>query len=293
MHVLRQSRFSDFSRRQFMQRSAATLAAFAISASAAPPDIAELPLACRLASYGKFQDAAWDHLPTIGVKYLFLNVPTPEELPSIQARFASSNLTPLVMRGAADFATRSCLDALAPQLATCQDLGVRYMFLSPKHGETPKDTVYGYLRELGDLAKAHEVTVTLETHPDLGTNGATHVETMKAIDHPNIRVNFDTGNITYYNHNASAAAELEKVLDYLGTVEFKDHGGGFEEWTFPPLGEGIVDFSAIVRILKNAKYQGPITLEYEGVKGTELDESETKQAIEASITHIRNVWDAE
>ena len=33
------------------------------------------PLACRLASYGKYQDAAWDHLPSIGVHHVFMSVP--------------------------------------------------------------------------------------------------------------------------------------------------------------------------------------------------------------------------
>ena len=32
-------------------------------------------LACRLASYGKYQDAAWSHLPSIGVHHVFLSVP--------------------------------------------------------------------------------------------------------------------------------------------------------------------------------------------------------------------------
>ena len=30
-------------------------------------------LACRLASYGKHQDAAWSHLPSIGVHHVFVN----------------------------------------------------------------------------------------------------------------------------------------------------------------------------------------------------------------------------
>src|SRR5690349_25130552 len=33
------------------------------------------PLACRLASYGKYQDAAWDHLLSIGVHHVFMSVP--------------------------------------------------------------------------------------------------------------------------------------------------------------------------------------------------------------------------
>ena len=37
-------------------------------------------LACRLASYGKYQDAAWNHLPSIGVHHVFLSVPEAGEI---------------------------------------------------------------------------------------------------------------------------------------------------------------------------------------------------------------------
>jgi len=41
-------------------------------------------LACRLASYGKYQDAAWNHLSSIGVHHVFLSVPEPDEIAAVQ-----------------------------------------------------------------------------------------------------------------------------------------------------------------------------------------------------------------
>jgi inosose dehydratase len=112
---------------------------------------------------------------------------------------------------------------------------------------------------------------------------------MKAIDHPHVRVNFDTGNITYYNRDRNAVDELEKIIDYVGTVELKDHNGAFETWVFPPLGQGVVDFKGVLRILIDHGYSGPVTLEFEGTKGVELDEAGTKRAIEQSIAYIRSI----
>ncbi|HOW18090.1 MAG TPA: hypothetical protein PLC79_03560, partial [Phycisphaerae bacterium] len=43
----------------------------------ASPDDPGNPLVCRLANYGKYQDAAWSHLPSIGIRYVFMNVPAP------------------------------------------------------------------------------------------------------------------------------------------------------------------------------------------------------------------------
>ena len=94
------------------------------------------------------------------------------------------------------------------------------------------------LRQAGDVARKHGVTISLETHPDLGTNARTHLEPMKTIHHPNVRVNFDTGNITFYNRGTDAVTELKQIVDYVATVEVKDHSGQYMTWNFPALGKG-------------------------------------------------------
>ncbi|MBP7936854.1 MAG: sugar phosphate isomerase/epimerase [Phycisphaerae bacterium] len=247
------------------------------------------PLVCRLASYGRFQDIAWTHLPSIGVRYVFMNVPPPDQVEVVKQRLAKHGLAAMVLRGETDLSKPDSIGELAVQLGTCQKLGVRYMFLSPKRRGATKETVYQRLREAGDVAHRYGVTITLETHPDLGTNGDVHVETMKRINHPNIRVNFDTGNITYYNKGANAVVELRKCMDYVGTVELKDHSGGLEEWSFPTLGQGAVDLAGVVRMLKQHGYAGPITLEIEGVKGIDMTEAETRKMIEDSVAYVRSL----
>jgi DUF1680 family protein/sugar phosphate isomerase/epimerase/lysophospholipase L1-like esterase len=249
------------------------------------------PLAIRIHNYGKYQDAAWMHLPSIGMHYMFMGVPTAEELPAVQKRMAEHGLKPLVLRGDSDLGRDNCLDELAAQLAVCEKMGVKYMFLSPKHTGVGKEVAYERLRRLGDIAKKHGVIVVLETHPDLGANAAMHLETMKAVNHPNVRVNFDTGNITFYNKGTDAVAELKKIIDYVATVELKDHNGKYMTWNFPALGKGVVDFPAILKILENRRFQGPITMEVEGIQGVTMDENQTKQYIAKSIAYIQSLGD--
>lgn len=246
-------------------------------------------LACRLANYHKFQDAAWTHLPTIGFKYVFLNVPSPDQVEVVKGRLAEHGLSAAVMRGNADLSNASCVDEMAAQLETCEKMGVKYMFLSPKHPGIGKEVAYERLRQMGRIAERHGVTITLETHPDLGVNGDAHVETMKRIDHPNVRINFDTGNITYYNRGTDAVTELKKCIDYVATIEFKDHNGQFEAWNFPVIGKGVVDFPAIVEILRCHNYSGPITMEVEGIRGLPMDKALTKKYIELSAAYIRSL----
>jgi len=51
---------------------------------------------------------------------------------------------------------------------------------------------------------------------------------MKRIDHPNVRVNFDTGNVTFYNRNADAVSEL-KEHNYRGPITLGVEGASGTE----------------------------------------------------------------
>ena len=65
--------------------------------------------------------------------------------------------------------------------------------------------------------------------------------------------------------------------------------GGFEAWDFPVAGKGTVDFPAIVTVLREHKYAGPVTIEFEGTKGVELTEAQLKQAIADSVAYVRSL----
>ncbi len=246
-------------------------------------------LACRLANYGTFQEAAWTHLPAIGVRHIFMNVPAPDEVDAVMKRLADHGLTVAVVRGSADLSKPAGVDELAEQLATCERMGVAYLFLSPKRHGVEKRIIYDRLRQAGDHAKKHGVTIALETHPDLGTNGDVHRETMCAVNHPNVRVNFDTANIHYYNRATDAPTELKKIIDYVATVEVKDHNGEFQVWNFPALGRGVVDIPGVLRLLREHGYSGPITMEIEGIKGVERDRDQIKKDIEESTAYMRSL----
>lgn len=258
----------------------------------APAEIVHIPawrLACRLINDGLFEEAAWTHLPSIGVKYIFMSVPPRDQVEATRERLSAHGLKALVLRGDADLSKNSAVDVLAGQLAICEELGVKFMFLSIKGHWPDKETVYARLRRAGEAARKHGVVIALETHPELGTNADIHLQTMKAINHPNVRVNFDTGNITYYNKNTDAATELKKIIKYVATVEIKDHSGKFETWDFPTLGKGAVDIPAVLRILRENRFAGPITIEVEGVKGVSRNEAQTKSDIAASVKYLRSL----
>ncbi len=248
-------------------------------------------LGVRLKSYGKYEESAPAHLKSLGVRYIEIPAPLPYEVEAIQEKYAAYDLRPIMLTGRADLASPRCVEELAEQTAICRRMGVRYLFLSAKSQGAGREVACQRLWKAGDVARANGVTIVLEMHPDLLTNGDMARATMQRIRHPNVRVNFDTGNIYYYNQGRDAVTELEKIAEYVESVHLKDTDGGFESWNFPALGKGVVDFKAVVRTLNQRSFTGPFIVEIEGVKGQAWTEAETLQAVADSVAHLRSFGD--
>ena len=125
-----------------------------------------------------------------------------------------------------------------------------------------------HLRQIGDAAEELGMTVALETHKGPTQNAAAMLNLMEELNHPSVLLNFDTGNIAYYNPGVKAVEELEKVKHLVRNVHLKDNRGGFEDWYFPAVGDGGgVDFTQVREILDGVGFQGPYTIEIEGIQG--------------------------
>lgn len=153
-----------------------------------------------------------------------------------------------------------------------------------------KRIVLDHLRRIGDTAGALGITVALETHKGPTQNAEAMLRLMNELDHSHIRLNFDTGNIAYYNNGVNPADELEKVKDLVRNVHVKDNRGGFEDWYFPAVGDGgAVDFTRVRKILDGIGFTGPYTIEIEGIKDEPEPGLEGRQErVARSAQHLRS-----
>jgi inosose dehydratase len=154
---------------------------------------------------------------------------------------------------------------------------------------TERRTVIDHLRRIGDTAAGLEMTVAFETHKGPTQNAVAMLALMAELDHPALRLNFDTGNIAYYNPGVNPADELERVAPWVRNVHLKDNRGGFEDWYFPALGAGgAVDFRRVRQILDDVGFAGPYTIEIEGIGGEPEPGLEVRQGrIAESVQHLR------
>ncbi len=246
-------------------------------------------IACRILSYGKYQHRAWAHLPQTGIRHVEMPIPPAEQKAEVKKRLSDNGLRVTTLQSVCDVTLANAVEVMRPQLEACVEFGASYCFLSAKAKDADRSIIYNRLRQIGDAAQSVGVTVVVETHPDLVTNGDVALQTMQAVDHPGIRINFDTANVYFYNRGVTAVGELAKVIDYVASVHLKESTGKFEEWVFPVLGTGVVNFPEVFRLLSGRGFSGPFTMELEGTKGVDFDEAGQLRYIADSAAYLRGI----
>lgn len=126
--------------------------------------------------------------------------------------------------------------------------------------DADKAQFYKDINILGDYGSEKGVKIGLEPHGDWYCNGKNAAEIVKKINHPNIKVTYDTANVIFYG-NTRPEEDIKHVLPYLGHLHLKDKSGEPKSYDFPILGEGYLDFDKIMSQVKD--YDGLISLEIE------------------------------
>ncbi len=246
-------------------------------------------IACNLNSYGKFREGAYSHLAKIGLTNVEIGAPALEEVDNALAELAAHGLTATSIAAPCNVQDENVVSDFQACLDAAHRIGVKVIFTSAHAGEYNRNTIYERLRRIGENAAPLGIKVCLETHLDLAHNAEVALETMQGVDHPNICINFDTGNIYFYNRNVTAIGELRRIIDYVGAVHLKDTNGEYQTWHFPALGEGVVDFKEVFQILNDADFYGPCAMELEGIDGEEIDEAGVHTRMEKSVAYLQGI----
>lgn len=148
---------------------------------------------------------------------------------------------------------------------------------------------YDLLRGLGDYAGERGVLIALEVHPGLTTNATVCRETIDKVAHPNVRINYDTGNVFYYNDDLDPAEDVKLIAEHVAHVHLEDSLGKTGEWAFPALGDGKVDFPGVFATLEAVGFSGPYSIEIEGRSGESPTLSDRVAEVERSVAYLRRI----
>jgi len=248
-------------------------------------------IACRPQSYCAFEAEAYALMAEAGITNAEVPAPAEMDWAKLALTLKKYGITPTSVCGGVNFSDNMAITLFTHTARCANELGAKIVFLSVKSGGMPVDDCYKKLRDIGDIAKANGVTVALETHPDMVTNGDEAVRTMTAVNHPNVRLNYDTSNLYYYNENIDGVAELKKFLPYTAAVHLKASIGKPKTWWFPGLhDEGdIINYPEIFKLCNAAGFYGPFTMEIEGIQGETLTKDVAVARVANSMNYLRSI----
>lgn len=249
---------------------------------------------------------AYAEFPSLGIHHVEIPAPpggsaayfAPElmdqgDLQRLKERLASLEVSPLSVGAYCDLLNPRHVDFLKRRLDFAHDLGVANVVSdATRRLEVAADEwrrIVNVLRYLGDYAADRGTRIALETHGGLTRNGSLAAKLLAAVDHPAVGVNYDTGNIYYYNDDLDPAEDVRQVADKVFQVHLKDTAGGKGEWMFCALGAGRVEFPAVLGTLKRAGFTGPYSLELEGRRGEDLNRAGHRAVIKQSMEYLRTI----
>jgi len=246
-------------------------------------------ISCREGVYGGWKTAV-RYLPKAGIRNIELQGQNPEDLKEAAAACRTAGITPLTIAGGVDLADAASVAKVKELCDAAAAIDVHKFFISA-HGED-RDAAMRILAELGEYAGVCGVVLCLETHPPFCRNADDMRRTMDIVGHPNVRVNFDTANIMFYNEGMNSADELAKIVEHVASVHLKDTDGGFHSSNFPVFGEGVVPFPQIFSILHDSGFDGPLTMELEGPLLHGLDAAACHEKVVGCMNYLQSIGEA-
>jgi L-ribulose-5-phosphate 3-epimerase len=128
----------------------------------------------------------------------------------------------------------------------------------------PPAQIVEWLAEAGERAARDGLTLMIEPEPICWCDsGRATAALLARAGAPSLRINYDPGNVAWLT-NRDPFDEFATVAPWIANVHVKDirpltRGPGFPEWV--PAGEGMIDYAAHFRALREMGYEGPVSLE--------------------------------
>ncbi|MDO8589271.1 MAG: sugar phosphate isomerase/epimerase family protein [Armatimonadota bacterium] len=263
-------------------------------------------LGCSTHCYSKYSlERALDGIAKSGLKYVELAAiaghtdhVVPEEMTdadfaALNKALADRGLEAISISGHVDPTKEGHLGKLRNRIVLANKVGAKYVNTLSGHPHTEEETrdLFAAMRKLGDLARDHDVTICFETHGGIMGKSADCRRTIETIDHPNVRINYDPANIIYFIGDRPEE-DVHGVLGLISHFHIKDKIGGPNEWNFPAIGDGTVDFAKVIGPVLASGYTGPFSFELEFTPEGLQSAEDVDAALAKSISYVEELADA-
>jgi L-ribulose-5-phosphate 3-epimerase len=158
-----------------------------------------------------------------------------QALTKVQRTLNRLGLVPVSMSGHSDLTSKEGLQQGKQALDITARLGIDIM---------------SNIGELADYAAKRGIMLGIEIHGDITSSGKKAIPIIQKINRDNVRINYDTANIEFYDNGTKAEDDLPETVPYLVHLHAKDHIGGAREWNFPAPGEESAQYSRKRRVYR-------------------------------------------
>lgn len=209
------------------------------------------------------------------------------DLDAIRQQVRDAGLDAISLSGHSDLASEEGIAAFRRSIHIARHLNIPYITTSTGgHDDSSTGSIDDQRREflarfgpLADEAAEAGINICIETHGGLSATGALSAELVRAIDKPNVGINYDTANVIFYG-GVRPEEDIKAAAKYVNHLHLKDKAGGDQEWNFPAIGTGNVDFAVVFKALEDVGFTGPVSveLEFQGEPWPPLEEVNTALA---------------
>lgn len=139
-------------------------------------------------------------------------------------------------------------------------------------GDTSDAIALSAIQDVADLASQNGLRVALYPHYGFKTDTVeTCLRLLRQADRPNLGMSFNLCHFLRQNDESQLAAAIEAASPYLWLVSTNGTDSGDTRqmgWDrlIQPLNQGTFDQAKLLRLLRNAGYQGPIVLQGFGIE---------------------------
>ncbi len=152
---------------------------------------------------------------------------------------------------------------------------------SPMPSDETKARVAAGLRELGQYAGPHNVTVIIESH-DHFTSSATLKDVLRAADSQHVGLLWDAHH-TFATSNEDPEFTVKQLGSWIRHTHLKDSTGSGEDRKYVLTGRGNVPIQRQIAALRSIDYKGFYCFEWEKVWHPDIDEPEVAIADYARV----------
>jgi len=208
-------------------------------------------------------------------------------LAALKEQLARLGLTVSSLSGHVDLTTETGLEQLKRRIKFARELGVGIVNTFAGHtvSKEKEEAFFANIAAAADVASRQGVILAVETHGGIMGRSSDCRRTMERINHPNVGINYDPANVIFYTGDRPEQT-IDPLLPFIRHVHLKDKIGGKDEWNFPALGTGTVDFECLLGKLLGFGYTGPLSIEIEFTSEGAANPETVDRAVADSYRYI-------